>query len=117
MSQYLMSVYYEEGVEDPSPEEIQEMYADVDAYNKKMEKAGVWVFGGGLEPPDAAKVVTGGSDGFVVTDGPFPEAKEQIGGFWVIEAENLDAALDWARGASVACRGPVELRPFQAEPA
>lgn len=117
MSQYLMSVYYEEGDEEPTPEVIQEMYADVDAFNKKMEAAGVWVFGGGLEMPDQAKVVSSGNDGVVVTDGPFPEAKEQIGGFWVIEAENLDAALDWARGATVACRGPVEVRPFQNESA
>jgi hypothetical protein len=117
MSQYLMSVYYEEGVEDPSPEVMQEMYTDVDAFNKKMEEAGVWVFGGGLERPEAAKVVSGKSDGIVVTDGPFPEAKEQIGGFWIIEAENLDAALEWARGATVACRGPVEVRTFQDEPA
>lgn len=115
MSQYLMSVYYEEGDEDPTPEVIQEMYADVETFNKKMEDVGVWVFGGGLERPEAAKVVTGGDDGVVVTDGPFPEAKEQIGGFWVIEAENLDAALDWAREATVACRGPVELRPFQGD--
>lgn len=117
MSQYLMSVYYEEGAEDPSPEVIQEMYADVDAFNKKMEAAGAWVFGGGLERPETSKVVASGSDGVVVTDGPFPESKEQIGGFWVIEAENLDAALDWAREATVACRGPVEVRPFQDDPA
>jgi hypothetical protein len=116
MTQYLMSVYYEEGVEDPSPEVIQEMYADVDAFNKKMEEAGVWVFAGGLERPETSKVVASGSNGVVVTDGPFPEAKEQIGGFWVIEAEDFDAALDWARGATVACRGPVEVRPFQSEP-
>ena len=117
MTQYLMSVYYEDGVEDPSPEVMQEMYADVDAFNKKLEDAGVWVFGGGLERPETAKVVSGGSDDIVVTDGPFPEAKEQIGGFWIIEAENIDAALEWARGATVACRGPVEVRTFQDEPA
>ncbi len=117
MSQYLMSVYYEEGVEDPSPDVIQKMYADVDAFNKKMEDAGVWVFGGGLEKPEASKVVSGKSDGIVVTDGPFPEAKEQIGGFWIIEVENIDAALEWARGATVACQGPVEVRPFQGDTA
>ncbi len=117
MTHFLMTVYYEEGAEDPSPEVIQEMYADVEAFNKKLEDAGVWVFAGGLEKPETSKVVFGGSDGVVVTDGPFPEAKEQIGGFWVIEAENLDAALDWARGATVACRSPVEVRPFQSDPA
>ena len=79
--------------------------------------AGAWVFGGGLEPPDTATVVqTQGTD-VSMTDGPFAEAKEQIGGFWIIEAPDLDAALDWARRGSAACRGPVEVRPFQDEPA
>lgn len=116
MSQYLMSVYYVEGEETPSDEVIQEMYADVEALNKKMEEAGVWVFGGGLHTPDTATVVRSQGGEVLTTDGPFPEAKEQIGGFWIIEAENLDAALDWASQATVACRGPVEIRPFQDEP-
>jgi hypothetical protein len=116
MSQYLMSVYYVEGEEQPSDEVIQEMYADVDVLNKKMQDAGVWVFGGGLHTPDTATVVRSEHGDVLTTDGPFPEAKEQIGGFWIIEAENLDAALDWASQATVACRGPVEIRPFQDEP-
>jgi hypothetical protein len=117
MSQYLMSVYYVEG-EEPLPDDIvQEMYADTDALNKKMQDAGAWVFGGGLHTPDTATVVRSEGDEFLTTDGPFPEAKEQIGGFWIIEAENLDAALDWASQATVACRAPVEVRPFQDEPA
>lgn len=116
MSQYLMSVYYVEGEETPSDDVIQEMYADVDALNKKMQDAGVWVFGGGLHTPDTATVVRSQGGEVLTTDGPFPEAKEQIGGFWIIEADNLDAALDWASQATVACRGPVEIRPFQDEP-
>ena len=116
MSQYLMSVYYVEGEEDPADDVIQEMYADVEALNEKMRDAGAWVFGGGLHTPDTATVVRSQDGEFLTTDGPFPEAKEQIGGFWIIEAENLDAALDWASQATVACRGPVEIRPFQDEP-
>lgn len=116
MSQYLMSVYYVEGEETPSDEVMQQMYADVNTLNKKMEDAGVWVFGGGLHTPDTATVVRAQDGEVLTTDGPFPEAKEQIGGFWIIEAPDLDAALDWASQASAACLGPVEVRPFQDEP-
>jgi hypothetical protein len=117
MTQYLMSVYYEDGVEQPAPDVMEQMFADVNALNDKMTDAGIWVFGGGLETPDNSKVVDGASGNVVVTDGPFPEAKEQIGGFWVIEAEDLDTALEWAKQATIACQGPVEVRPFQDEPA
>lgn len=117
MTQYLMSVYYVEGEETPSDEVVQEMYADVAKFNDKMQDEGVWVFGGGLHTPDTATVVRSQDGETLTTDGPFPEAKEQIGGFWIIEASDLDAALDWASEASVACRGPVEIRPFQDEPA
>lgn len=116
MSQYLMAVYYVEGEPEPTDDVIQQMYADVDAYNKKLQAAGAWVFGGGLHTPDAATVVSANGGEILTTDGPFPEAKEQIGGFWVIEAKDLDEALDWASQATVACRGPVEVRPFQDEP-
>lgn len=116
MPQYLMSVYYVEGEETPSDEVMQQMYADVDTLNKKMKDAGVWVFGGGLHTPDTATVVRAQDGDVLTTDGPFPEAKEQIGGFWIIEAPDLDAALDWASQASAACLGPVEVRPFQDEP-
>lgn len=115
MSQYLLSVYYEEGQEPPSDEAIQQMYADVDAVNAKMREAGAWVFAGGLHTPDVATVVRSDNGTILTTDGPFPESKEQIGGFWVIEAADLDEALDWASQATVACQGPVEVRPFQDE--
>lgn len=117
MTQYLMSVYYVEGVEQPAPDVMEQMYADVNALNDKMTDAGVWVFAGGLETPDNSRVVNGADGNVVVTDGPFPEAKEQVGGFWVIEAEDFDTALEWAKQATIACRGPVEVRPFQDEPA
>jgi hypothetical protein len=116
MSQYLMSVYYVEGEETPNDEIVAQMYRDVDVLNTKMQDAGAWVFAGGLQTPDIATVVHAENGQVLTTDGPFPEAKEQIGGFWVIEAADLDEALDWASQATVACRGPVEVRPFQDEP-
>jgi hypothetical protein len=116
MTQYLLSVYMVEGEEEPSGEELQKAYADVDKFNAKVQEQGVWVFGGGLEPADTATVVNGTSGDTIVTDGPFPEAKEQIGGFWIINAPDLDAALKLAGEASAACRAPVEVRPFQDEP-
>jgi hypothetical protein len=115
MTQYLLSVHYVDGQEPPSEDVIQQMYADVDELNQKMQDEGVWVFAGGLHTPDTATVVRSDAGEIVMTDGPFAEAKEQIGGFWVIEAEDLDAALDWASRATVACQGPVEVRPFQDE--
>jgi hypothetical protein len=71
------------------------------------------VFAGGLESPSTAAVVTAGDGGVLTTDGPFAEGKEHIGGFWVIEVADRDAALDWAARASAACQGPVEVRAFQ----
>jgi len=116
MSQYLLSVFYTEDQEQPDPELMEKIYADVDAVNAELMEAGAWVFGGGLHPADTATVVSAQDGETIVTDGPFAETKEQIGGFWIIEAPDLDAALDWARKATVACRGPVEVRPFQDEP-
>lgn len=116
MTQYLLSVYYDETEETPSDEVVQQMYADVEALNQKIQDSGAWVFAGGLHTPDTATVVRSENDEISTTDGPLPEAKEQIGGFWVIDADDLDAALDWASQATVACRGPVEIRPFQDEP-
>lgn len=116
MTQYLLSVYHEEGVEPPADEEIPQIYADVDDLNQKMQDAGVWVFAGGLHTPDTATVVHQRGGEILTTDGPFPEAKEQIGGFWIIDVDDFDAAHDWASQATVACRGPVEIRPFQDEP-
>jgi hypothetical protein len=74
------------------------------------------VFGGGLQAADIATVVRVDGGEVITTGGPFTESKEQIGGFWVIEATDLDAALAWAAKGSAACRRPVEVRPFQEEP-
>jgi hypothetical protein len=113
MKQYLLSVHMVEGEPLPSDAEIQQRYRDVDAFNGEVHQAGAWVFGGGLHSPSTATVVRSQGGQVVTTDGPFAEAKEQLGGFWVIEAPDLDAALDWATRASAACGGPVEVRPFQ----
>ena len=82
----------------------------------EMQRTGTWVFGGGLHEPSAATVVRATDGDPVITDGPVAETKELMGGFWIIEAADLDAALDWATRASKACEGPVEVRPFQDEP-
>lgn len=111
MTQYLLSVYMVEG--EPLPDDIQSVYADVDRFNEEVKAAGAWVFAGGLHPADTATVVKATDGDVVTTDGPFAESKEQIGGFWVIEATDLDAALAWAAKGSAACRGAVEVRPFQ----
>ena len=115
MTQYLLSVHMVEGEEPPAEEAMQAAYRAVDAFNAKVQEAGAWVFAGGLHPAETATVVNATSGEVLVTDGPFAEAKEQIGGFWVIEAPDLDAALKWAAEASAACAGPVEVRPFQDE--
>ena len=116
MSHYLLSVHMVEGEGYPSEADMQQAFKDVDALNEEIKKAGAWVFAGGLEPADTATVVREQDGKVLTTDGPFAEAKEQLGGFWVIEAADLDEALKWAEKATVACRGAVEVRPFQAEP-
>lgn len=117
MPQYLLSVIHDWNGPELPPEEQQALFEAVDAFNKKITEAGHWVFGGGLMPPDTATVVDGtkGSD-VVVTDGPYLEAKEHLGGFWVIRADDLDVAMQLAEEASRACQNPIEVRPFQDEP-
>lgn len=117
MTQYLLSVYMVEGeAAYPDDETMQKAFADVDRFNAKLQAEGAWVFAGGLHPADTATVVDGTGAEVITTDGPFAEAKEHIGGFWVIEAPDLDAALKLAAEGSAACQGKVEVRPFQGEP-
>ncbi|MET0419691.1 MAG: YciI family protein [Actinoplanes sp.] len=116
MKQYMLAVHSVEGEPLPSEEDTQVMYAQVDRVNKEMLARNVWVFGGGLLPPDTATVVRAHSGPTTMTDGPFAETKEQLGGFWVIRCADLDEALAWAQKCSVACLGAVEVRPFQDEP-
>jgi hypothetical protein len=118
MPQYLLAVHSVEGEENyPSDVDMQAAFAAVDTFNAKLQAQGSWVFGGGLMPAETATVVKANGVDVLVTDGPFAEAKEQLGGFWVIEATDLDAALELAAEASVACAQAVEVRPFQDEPA
>jgi hypothetical protein len=116
MTEYLLSVFMVEGEPAPSTEAMEKAYKDVDAFNAELQAKGVWVFAGGLQPADIATVVKVQDGETLTTDGPFAETKEQLGGFWVIQAPDLDAALAWAAKASEACQNPVEVRPFQEEP-
>ena len=116
MTQYLLSVHMIEGQEPPAPEEMQAAFDAVDAFNAELKAHDHWVFAGGLQPADIATVVRTEGGETVTTDGPFAETKEHLGGFWVIEAADLDQALALAEQGSRACRGPVEVRPFQDEP-
>jgi hypothetical protein len=113
MKQYLLAVNGVQGEPTPPDDTIQQMYAAVEAFNTELQDAGAWVFAGGLFPPDVATTVRPQGDDVLVTDGPFAETKEYLGGFWVIEAPDLDAALAYAARGSAACRAPVEVRPFQ----
>ena len=114
MTQYLLSVWGDEAVLDATtPEETERMYAQVGAFNEEVQAAGAWVFAGGLHRSPTATVVRESGGKVVTTDGPYAETKEVMGGFWIIEAADLDAALDWARKGTVACGAPVEVRPFQ----
>lgn len=115
MTQYLLSVWSVDGDPQPSEDEIQKAYADVDAFNKKVQESGSWVFAGGLHPSSTATVVRAKGDEVLTTDGPFAEAKEVLGGFWIVELPDLDAALALAAEATIACASPVEVRPFQSE--
>jgi hypothetical protein len=116
MKQYLLAVHMVEGEPIPSEEEIQKMYKAVDIFNAEVKAEGAWVFAGGLHPASTATVVRAQGGQVVTTDGPFAETKEQLGGFWVIKAPDLDAALGYAARGSAACGGPVEVRPFQDMP-
>jgi len=116
MTEYLLSVHMVEGEEPWTEDATQKAYADVDKYNAKLMEQGAWVFAGGLHPADTARVVDATGGDVAVTDGPFAEAKVQMGGFWVVKASDLDAALEWAAEGSTACGRPVEVRPFQNEP-
>jgi hypothetical protein len=110
-TQYLVAIHHPDDY-DPSAEG-EAMYRDIEALNIEMMAAGVRVFAGGLHPASSAKSLRAQPDGKVlITDGPYLETKEHVGGFWLLEAADLDEALAWGRKAAVACRAPVEVRPF-----
>jgi hypothetical protein len=117
MSQYLLSTYVVEG-EVPgapqSPEEMQGFMERVMALESEMDASGTFVFGGALHGPDAATVVRRTDGDLVATDGPFVESKEHLGGFYIINADDLDAALVWARKVADATNHAIEVWPFRA---
>lgn len=112
MKQYLLSIYQPDG-NPPPPEVLQPIMRDVNAVGDEMKAAGAWVFAGGLHPPTTATVVRVKDGDVLMTDGPFTEGKEHIGGFCVIKAPDLDAALEWGRKLARATTLPIEVRPFQ----
>jgi hypothetical protein len=115
MSQYLVAIHHPDDY-DPSVED-EAMHRDISALNREMIAAGVRVFVGGLSPARNAKSLRTQPDGKVlITDGPYLETKEHIGGFWVVEAADLDEALGWGHKAAIACRAPVEVRAVFQKP-
>lgn len=114
MKQYLLSIYQPDGGT-PPPEVLERTMRDVNALIDEIKAAGVWVFNGGLHPPSTATVVRLDRGEMLITDGPYTEGKEHIGGFMIIKAPDLDAALEWARKAARVITLPIEVRPFQGE--
>lgn len=115
MKQYLLSIYQPDGGT-PAPEILDGVMRDVNALIQETKAAGVWVFNGGLHPPSTATVARLQRDEVLITDGPFVEAKEHIGGFVIIKVPDLDSALEWGRKLARALRYlAVEVRPFQGE--
>ena len=111
MPQYLVAIHHPDNY-DPSTED-EAMKRDIDTLNEEMEAAGVRIFAGGLQPSAKAKSLRAQPNGDVlITDGPYLETKEHVGGFWLLEAADLDEALEWGRKAVIACRAPVEVRQF-----
>ena len=114
MKLYQLNLYQPEGAP-PPPEVLARIMADVDALVEATKSAGAWVFNGGLTAPSSATVVRVREGEVILTDGPFVEAKEYIGGFLVVRAADLDAALAWARRFTEASTLPVEVRPFHGD--
>jgi hypothetical protein len=114
MQRYLLSIYQPDG-DPPAPEILDEILRDVDAFDRELRDAGAWVFAAGLHPPSTATVVRVQDGDALITDGPYLEGKEHIGGFTIIQAPDLDAALEWGRKAARATTLPVEVRPLHDE--
>jgi hypothetical protein len=111
MKQYLLSIYQPDGAP-PPPEVLDKVMRDVNALTQEIKAVGAWVFNGGLFPPSTATVVRLRDGEVLMTDGPFAEGKEHIGGFSIIKAPDLDVALDWGRKLARATTLPIEVRPF-----
>lgn len=111
----MLSVIHGDDNAVPPGTDFNEVVEAVDKFNAKLIEAKRLVFAGGLHPASSATVVDSTGEGPLLTDGPYLESKEYLGGFWVIAAEDLDAAIAWAKEGSAACRHSVEVRPFQDE--
>jgi hypothetical protein len=115
MKQYLLSVYQPDG-DPPPPEMLEPIMREVHALQDELRAAGAWVFSAGLHPPSTATVVRMKDGEMITTDGPYIEGKEHIGGFTIIKAPDLDAALEWGRKTARAITGlAIEVRPLQDE--
>ncbi|MFD4717928.1 YciI family protein [Streptomyces sp. NPDC058423] len=112
MKQYLLSIHQPDG-DPPPPEVLEPIMRDLEAVNAEMREAGAWVFAGGLFPPSTATVLHLKDDEVLMTDGPYVEGREHLGGFTVIRADDLDAALEWGRKLARAITLPIEVRPLQ----
>jgi hypothetical protein len=112
MPHYLMTVVEPSTGPGLAPGQLDQITKDVDALRQEMQAAGVWVFGGGLRPPDTATTLRPQEGDVLVVDGPFIEGKEHVGGFSVIDVPDLDAALEWGRKLVKATTIPIEVRPF-----
>jgi hypothetical protein len=111
MTRYLLSVV--QPTDGTPPPDLDQIMAEVDEVDRRMREAGVWVFAGGLHDPRTATVITVRDGEVLTTDGPFAEGKEHLGGFSIIEAPDLDAAMEWGTALARATRLPIEVRPFQ----
>src|SRR3954466_9146767 len=118
MPQYLLSVHRVEGEtrEPMTDEEMQQSGKQMQALNEEMKSAGAWLFGGALHDPDTATVVRISDGEVLTTDGPFAESKEHLGGFYIVEAADLDAALAWGSKVTECINAPIEVRPFSEPP-
>ena len=114
MREYLLSVYQPTGTAPPATV-LDGIRRDLDAVNRDLEATGAWVFAGGLHPPGTATVLRREGDDVLMTDGPFAEGKEHLGGFTIVRARDLDDALAWGRRIALATGLPIEVRPFQGE--
>ncbi|GAA3079922.1 YciI family protein [Pseudonocardia yunnanensis] len=114
MKQYLLSIYQPDG-EPPPPEVLEPIMRDLDALNEEMRAEGAWVFAAGLHPASTATVLRARGDDVLITDGPFAEGKEHLGGFTIVRAPDLDAALVWGRKLARVLTLPVEVRPLYGE--
>jgi len=114
MKQYLLSIYQPDGPP-PPPKVLAKVMRDIDAMNQELKASDSWVFAAGLHAPDTATVVRVKDGDVLMTDGPFVEGKEHIGGFTIIKARDLDVALEWGRRLAQATGLPIEVRPFQGE--